>query len=235
MNVVYLDESIGDVSKLEILLMRHSYVSMEMPFESIAKLTELKALVLNFFPKITNSIVPDDICDLKYIRHLEMSFTYDIEYFPFDCIAQSWTDLSFFQFEVFPQVQQFSNQFLQLPKLETVILDSCNFDQSYFEFDTFDGFSPTLEKVSLNGNNDICYGSIIIDNTTYYGFEHLHNKHGMAIFDTKDVTNDELELLDFIRTFDPCNPPCTDGTIVCFFVFFCAFTMYYVINNIPYA
>ena len=186
-----------------------------MPFESIAKLTEIKGFMLNSMPFVANTVVPDVICDLKYVKLLDMSFTYNLEYFPFDCIVESWTDLAFFQFEVFPQIQQFSNQLWNLPNLKRVVLDFCDFDASYFEFDTFNGFSSSLEVVSLNGNDDICDGNIIIENITYYGFGYLQNEHGSSIFNQTDVVNDESNLLEFIQTFDPCNPPCSEPIWVC--------------------
>ena len=221
-NIGYLDESISDVSKLEILILRHSYVEMEMPFESISKLTKLKAVVLNSISRMTNPTVPDSICDLKYIKHLALSFTEHLEYFPFDCIVESWTELTFFQFEALPAIQQFSNQLWNLPNLKRVILDFCNFDSSYFEFDTFNGFSSSLEVVSLNGNDDICDGNITVDNITYYGFGYLWSKQEpMGIFSAKDVLNDESNLLEFIQTFDPCYPPCNDGIAVCIVLLLC--------------
>ena len=200
-----LDQSIEKLSNLELLVLQFSNAEIDIPFDSISKLSKLKALVLFQLPLITNGEIPSSVCNLKEIKYFESSFTNNLASIPFDCIATQWKRLNYLRLDIFPFITDLDAQFWELPELEFVWIEVCDLDPSYFQFDTFTKFSNSLNTVALGGNERICEtGNIIINNTEYTGFGYLNLSDPLAI---------DSDLLQFIERFDPCSNPCGDASV----------------------
>ena len=180
---------------------------MRIPFDAIAQLTNLKALVLN---KVWSDVteIPESICNLRQMIYFEISNKIDLKQIPIKCISTHWNNLMYFDFVSFWDVKHdFDPSFWQLPKLETAYFDQSYFGSGGFEFDTFGGFSDSLKHVSFSKSPFICAGSIIINNVEYEGFGYLSN-HTNDPFTATNVENDQSRLLEFIQKFDPCTNHC---------------------------
>ena len=148
-----------------------------------------------------NTILESNICDLTEIRYIFISlvFIYSI---PFDCISQKWTQLTYFEIMGNLALTYVNPQFWLLPNLETVIFDYCRINETSFNYNTFLGYGDKILKVSLDGNDFLCSGSININNGDYNGFRYLTND---KYNNSEDLYNLEL----FIETFDPCASVCS--------------------------
>ena len=188
---------------------------ISIPFDSLAKLTNLKAIAIERMENINNTMLPDTLCDLKEMHYFEMSYTYALEYVPFDCISTQWINLYYFEMYLFPLLTDIDPKFWQLPKLDAVVLELCNFGTDSFSFDTFEGISSNLRYVSLGNNPNLCNnGSIVINGTKCNGFNYLARKH--YNYTLQDMQ--QIPLLEFIAKFDVCYAPCGDETLVCLYV-----------------
>ena len=218
----YIDSNIDKLINTEIITIRESYIDIEIPFESMGQISKLKAFVTTNVPFLSNNEISNEMCNLNEIIYFHMTFTQYLSIVPFDCISENWNQLTYMRLEFFPLMQDINPNFWNLPKLQTAILDSCDFQKKYFTFDTFNGFSKQLDTVSLSATDDLCNnGTIIIDNIKYHGFGYLANKN----FTYNDVNNDQSGLLNFIQTFDPCSYPCdsTDWVCVCIYYIYILF------------
>ena len=204
--------------------MIHNYDELYIPYESISSCINLKAIALKYVPFPNNTHMPDEICNLKNIIFLEMTFQRELAYLPFDCIASEWKELTYITMEVFPLIENMSPQFWQLPKLQTALLEYFELNASDFGFDSFNGFSNSLSRVSVTGSDALCSsGDITIDGTKYWGFGYLADAtldaNNDTVSQTINFTKEDVEqypILQFITKFDPCSKPC-DSYAVCVF------------------
>ena len=218
LQISYIDEAISNLKSLQIFFIMQNEQEFEMPFDSLFKLTNLKSIRLDNVRKMTNTRLPDSICDLKELRVFDMIFTYTMEYIPFECMSKNLKKLYKFDITVFPLITYVDPQIWTLDSLNTVLLEFLNLNQSSFQLDTFpETFSKDLKKVSLYGNSDICgqngISTIIIDNKTYNGFDYLISSYnynnysdGDNYFNSSELA--ESSLLQFIVKFNPCFSPC---------------------------
>ena len=211
--VKYIDQSIQNLKSLEILLITISLQHIYIPFESISKLTQLKAISMRRMAHVNNTIVPSDVCNLVNLIYFEMTFTQSISNVPFDCISTNWQELRYFQISIMPQTTYINPDFWRLPNIHTVFMFA-EFDQEYFNFSTFNGYSDSLSKVSLNGNHRICADQINIDSSTYFGFGYLTYASNNTVNFTRNQV-DSSPLLQFIESFDPCYMPCGGENLLC--------------------
>ena len=211
--IEYVDSSIDKLNNLELLLLLYSVTEIDIPLESIAKLSKLKAIVLYQMQFMTNNEIPTQICDLSQVSYFDMAFTANLAKIPFDCIANNWKSSRMWRMNAFPLIKEINPSFWQLPNLESVYFDWFDFDPIYFQLDTFKGFSNSLIDVSLSNNQRICNNTIIIDNIEYYGFDYLLSSANTPNFTADDVKT--YSLLRFIQKFDPCSFPCDGSDVVC--------------------
>lgn len=206
MDISYIDTSIEKLTNLEILDLGFNDVAVEIPFESISKLNTLKALTIWDWSFATNIQIPNDICNLKKIVYFSLTYMPEITSFPFDCIGEQWSDLTYLRIHLFAHITNVDLKLLKMSNLNTLYIESADLDPMYFDLDSFDGYSSSLKRISLSGNERLCNGSIWISNTEYYGFGHLTSSNGNNNFTNDDLN--EYTLLQFIQTFDPCYHPC---------------------------
>lgn len=225
--VNYIDGQFKKLTNLEIFAMSNSDEEFFMPFESISQLTKLKAIYIDKVPYFNNTVVPSTVCQLTDIVFFSMILGSNfIKSIPFDCIADSWTNLEYFDLFGYPGLTKIDPKFFLLPKLKTAFFDWTNFNSSYFTFKKFNGFSDTLNTVSLSLNSGICYDNITVNNTVYDGFGYLNSEsNGTNTFTYSDDNrpDEKYALLKFIAKFDPCEATCDSGLIVCPKIYCCLF------------
>ena len=212
MNIHHIDKSIKKLNNLEIFLMDYNDARFFMPFDSISQLQYLKALELKYTPSMNNSIIPDSICNLKLIRYLEITVSYEITSFPWHCISKNWNNLAYF-LATFFEIHFVDPNFWLLPSLNSVFFNHMPLNESILNFDTFVGFSDALSVVTLYGNTQLCGQTndnwkIIINGTQYDGFGYLN--YNDDIYDHEKM----YPLLSFIAKFDPCFSVCNHSSTV---------------------
>ena len=171
--ITYVDNAISDLNTLQVFVMEYNDASIYIPFESIGKISNIKAISTYAIPLANNTVVPSIICDLQNIVYFELSVAFNIESFPFDCVGKDWVKLQYFVVERLFRLSQIDLTLFELPNLETAFFDGSDFDASQFQLDTFPQYSKSLKQVSLSSDNELCYGNIVIDDVQYNGFEYL--------------------------------------------------------------
>ena len=210
-HVSYIDESVENLQALEIFCILDSFVPTEIPFDSLSKITNLKAISLLEAQYATNTLIPDSLCNLHELIYFDITFIQRVNYFPFDCVITNLPNLAFIKLEVFPLINYINPLIFNMPNLKTVLFDYSDFNISYFTFDKFNKFSNKLQRVSLSGAGELCQGNIIVNGTSYTGFEYLGNDYDV-------FTSDEIEqypLLEFIVKYNPCSFPCDEYSLLC--------------------
>ena len=206
--VSYINDTLGNLKNLQIFILHQNYEPIGLPFESLSKLTKLKAVSLTEIPNALSTIIPESFCNLKEIIYFELQFITFISDIPFDCIASEWKSLEYFKMEVIPFVHDIPTHFWLLPNLQTVLIDFSKKNTSYFTFDSFTSYSTSLKNVSLTDAGVLCNGSIRIDNIEYAGFGYLGAGRAAGVnFTAQDVENHAL--LQFIQQYHPCFFPCS--------------------------
>ena len=224
-NIGYIDESINKLANLEILVMQNSNVSINMPFNSIPNLTKLKAIEITNFNSMMNDKIPNTLCNLTDIRYFEMNSVSNLDYFPFDCVVSNWDELISLKLDILPSITKMNPDLWLLPNLATVLFENNNFDPSYFQFSTFNGYSDGLVTISVSGNKRICNGSITINDVEYDGFGYLGGTNFTTLETDSNYNSEYVPLLEFIQTFDVCNEPCDQEIWVCYVCAFVSVTL----------
>ena len=218
-NNIWSSQGMKKLQNLEIFSWRgiggYMGLNTTIPFKSFSKLEKLKAMVLTDCYHVLNQEIPDDMCNLKEIKYLEIEYLRFVEYIPYDCIATNWKELRYLVVAGILQTTYMPPQIWNLPNLETVLIAGNAFSiaEKSFDFDTFDGFSESLRSVWLPNGVEICTnGTIVIDNVEYKGFNYLgYGRNSTLISD-----DDNTELLKFIAKFDPCRSPCAIVSFDCY-------------------
>lgn len=93
------------LSNLEILAFRNNKaLNVHIPFDAIAQLTKLKALVVEHIQWANNTEIPASICNLRQMIYFEISFMVNMDKIPIECISTHWNDVVYVNFEAFPLV-----------------------------------------------------------------------------------------------------------------------------------
>ena len=190
------------LEKLEMLSLKNSFAkNVYFPFEAIGTLENLKVLELNQVPYANNTYIDNSICNLKHLMYFEMDFMQHVSQIPFDCIAKEFDNLFYFSMAYMLLIEDIDVQFWNMNSMQSIFFDFSNsLKQSNFDFDTFNGYSSKLEKVSIQAPNDICqsytnsYQNIIIDQQEYIGFGYLYDN-------LTKINNNNIQLVPYNNSY----------------------------------
>ena len=197
-------KGLEQVKNLAILSIGVSFETIEFPFKSIGTLSNLKVLNIHQVPSANNTYIDSSICNLKQLVYFNLDFMQHLSQIPFSCISQ-FDDLFYFSMTHMFLIEYIDPIFWNIDSIESIFLDfSLSLKQSNFDFDTFNGFSSKLEKVSIQSSSDVCqsytndYQNIIIDGKEYSGFGYLYDN-------LTQINNNNIQLVPYISNNSDIN------------------------------
>ena len=183
---------------LEIFSIKLSLEPIHFPFESIGTLTNLKVLSIAQVPHENNTYTDNSICNLKQLVYFQIDYMQMLSQVPFGCIANQIDDLFYFSMTYMLLIKDIDPDLWNIKSLQSIFLDfSVNLKQSNLNFDTFNGYSQMLEKVSIQAPSEVCqsytsnYQNIIIDQKEYSVSGYLYDN-------ITKINNNNIQLV-------PCN------------------------------